>query len=184
VAGVVIGKPVRSEKNVVLGTVGNMVLNHTGCVQYLIVSGKFSEARAKLFPMPWTVIARTTPDAIFVRVDERFLAQAPSFEVNRWPDFSQSEWQTKIQTYDSGGAAVTGPGKEERPGAVRPESTPKTQRQWQKPATEGTAPSGAKDKEKARMERERKGKNSEMGAPEFSKQKQIDIRTKPQTAPK
>jgi len=184
VAGVVIGKPVRSEQNVVLGTVENIVLNDTGCAQYLVVSGRFSGARARLFPMPWSVIARTGPDAIFVRVDERFLAQAPSFELNRWPDFSQSEWQTKIRTYYSGGAAMTGPGKEERPGAVRQEGTPKAQKQWQKPAAEGTAPSGVKEKEKARMEREHKGKTSEMGAPESSKQKQMDIRTKQQTQPK
>lgn len=184
VVGLVVGKPVRSEKNVVLGTVENIVLNDTGCAQYLIVSGTFSGARARLFPMPWSVIARTAPDAIFIRVDEQFLAKAPSFEVNRWPNFSQPEWQTKIKTFYRAGASVTGPGMEERPGAVRPEGAPKAQKRWERPATEGKATPEEKAKSKALQERERKGKASEMGANQPSKPKESDIRSRERIQPK
>ncbi len=99
VSGVVIGKPIHNQQDVLLGTVENIVLNDSGCAQYVILSGKFHGARSRLYPIPWTLIARTGPDVIFVDLDPAYLVEAPSFEAGRWPDFSQPQWQTEVRTF-------------------------------------------------------------------------------------
>jgi hypothetical protein len=189
VSGVVIGKEIRNEKGVVLGTVENLVLNDNGCAQYVILSGKFRGARSRLFPIPWTVISRTGPDAIFVDADPDFLVEAPSFEVGRWPDFSQHKWQAEVRTFYEKRGKRAGSGKVGKtPAAQRLEDKAKAEKelragkkQWSTPATKGTAPTEEKSKEKAQMEGERKHKPSETGphgSVESPKQREMDIKTK------
>ena len=171
VSGVVIGKQIRNERGVVLGTVENVVLNDSGCAQYVILSGKFRGARSRLYPIPWAVIARTGPDAIFVDLDPAFLVEAPSFEVSRWPDFSQPQWQTKVRAFYEKRAQRTAPGKVGKtPSAANSKSKEKVERelrakqkQWSTPATKGTAPTQDKSKEKILMERDRTHKTPDMG---------------------
>lgn len=198
VSGVVIGKPVRSERGVVLGTVQNIVLTDNGCAKYVILSGQFSGARSRLFPIPWTVIARTGPDAIFVDLDPAILVEAPSFEVNRWPDFAQ--WDTRIHSFYQKKAEVTAPGTTQTPGAVRSEEKARSekdlrakQKDWGKQATEGArstekkAIEEKKATEKSLLEKERKHTPSEMGtqgAVESPKQREMDIKAKQHTEPK
>jgi sporulation protein YlmC with PRC-barrel domain len=189
VSGVVIGKQIRNERGVVLGTVENIVLNDNGCAQYVILSGKFRGARSRLFPIPWAVIARTGPDAIFVDMDPAFLVEAPSFEVSRWPDFSQPKWQTEVRTFYEKRAQKTVPGEVGKTsGAGRSEDKAKAEKelragkkQWRTPATEGTTPTEEKSKEKVYMERERKHQPSEMGPKgslESPKQTEMDSKSK------
>lgn len=192
VSGVVIGKPVRSERGVVLGTVQNIVLTDNGCAKYVILSGQFSGARSRLFPIPWTVIARTGPDAIFVDLDPAILVEAPSFEVNRWPDFAQ--WDTRIHSFYQKKAEVTAPGTTQTPGAVRSEEKARSekdlrakQKDWGKQATEGARSTEKKATEKSLLEKERKHTPSEMGtqgAVESPKQREMDIKAKQHTEPK
>ncbi len=186
VAGIVIGKPVRTERNVVLGTVENVVFNDSGCARYLILSGRFSGARSRLYPIPWDVIARSGPDAIFVKVDERVLAEAPSFEVNRWPDFSRAEWETEVHNfYRAGGhAAVTE--KEKSAAAVSPQEKTKVQkgatermRDWRERASKGLGT--AEEKLKSTMEKQRTRTPAEVAPGKSSEQKQIqEHKTRPE----
>jgi hypothetical protein len=192
VSGVVIGKPVRSERGVVLGTVQNIVLTDNGCAKYVILSGQFSGARSRLFPIPWTVIARTGPDAIFVDLDSAVLADAPSFEVNSWPDFAQ--WDTRIHSFYQKKAEVTVPGTTRTPGALRSEEKARSekdlrakQKDWGKQAAEGARSTEKKATEKSLQEKERKHIPSEMGtqgAVESPKHREMDIKTKQHTEPK
>jgi hypothetical protein len=186
VSGIVIGKPVHGERNVVLGTVENIVLNDSGCAKYLIISGKFSGARSRLYPIPWTFIARSAPDAIYVRVDEQVLVKAPSFEINRWPDFSQSEWENRIQTFYRAGAHATETEKSKPSAAVRAEEKSKAKqgmeervKEWGKKATEGAG--SAEQRGKSMLEKELKQKPVETGVGKSSGQRQMDLKTKEQT---
>jgi sporulation protein YlmC with PRC-barrel domain len=189
VSGVVIGKQVRNERGIVLGSVENVVLNDNGCAQYVILSGKFRGARSRLYPIPWTVIARTGPDGIFADLDPAYLVEAPSFETGRWPDFSQPQWETKVRTFYEKRPERAGPGElGKTPRNVRSEDKGKAdrelrakQKQSGTPATEGTAPMEEKSKGKARVEGERKHKPSDIspqGAVESPKQGERDIKTK------
>jgi hypothetical protein len=173
-SGVVIGRSVRSERGVVLGTVENIVLNDSGCAQFVVISGRFPGARSMWYPIPWNVVARSTSEAIFVNVEPDFLVRAPSFSRNRIRDLSNPEFSTRVNTFFQTSA------KEEK---VKTEGRVKEQgRQWRTPATEGTvAPKETmKDKarDKARMERERKLKPSEMTGEGAAKQKEMDIKSK------
>lgn len=194
VSGAVIGKPVRNERGVVLGTVKNIVLSERSCVDYVILSGKFHGARSRLYPIPWTVIARSGPDAIFVDFDPEFLVSAPSFRDNRWPDFSQTQYQTKIREFYQRKAGVTGPGAPgETRGKIGEQEKTKTERgadikkkPWERPAAEGVLPE-QKSKEKERLQKERKQTPAERGTQgltEPSKKAPVDTKMKQLTEPR
>ena len=98
-SGVVIGRPVRSERGVVLGTVENIVLNDSGCAQFVVISGRFPGARSMWYPIPWNVVARSTSEAIFVNIEPDFLVRAPSFSRNRIPDLLNPKFNTRVNTF-------------------------------------------------------------------------------------
>jgi hypothetical protein len=209
-AGVMIGKQVRNEQGAVLGVVENIVLNDTGCAQFVVISGKFHGARARLYPIPWTIIARTAPDAIFVNVDPAFLAQAPSFEQRRWVDFSQPKFQTEVRTFFEKRAHGFTPGQAAKPQAqVSPEERAKGEKElkerqkalsedkakaekelkakregkWERPASEGvTSEQKAKEKHALDKQRERKSTEemSKPGAVQSQKQKEMSVKEKEQ----
>jgi hypothetical protein len=169
-SGVVIGRPVRSEKGVVLGTVENIVLNDTGCAQYVVISGRFPGARSMWYPIPWNVVARSTSEAIFVNVEPDFLVRAPSFSRNRIRDLSNPEFSTKVNTFFQTRA------KEEK---VKTEGRVKEKgRDWGTRATQGAVNPQEKMKNKTRMERERKITPSEMSGQGTSKPKEMDLKSK------
>jgi hypothetical protein len=99
VSGVVIGKQIRASSGVVLGKVENIVLTDGGCVRYVVLSGQFPNARGRLYPIPWDVIARVDREALFVDLDPAVLVQAPSFTAGRWPDFAQAQWDTRVSEF-------------------------------------------------------------------------------------
>lgn len=189
-AGVVIGKEVRNERGVVLGRVENIVLSDQGCAKYVILSGRFKGARARLYPIPWTVIARTAPEAIFVDVDPAILVEAPSFEASNWPDFSQPQWETRVSTFYRTKIEAPFPGKaglhkEQAPGGLRSEEKPKSEADIKTRRGEMGKRSESEVSGKAGLERERKHRASEMmgekgktSTPESAKQKDLDVRTK------
>ena len=75
---IVIGKTVRNAQGVVLGKVENIVLSEQGCAEYLILSGKFSGARGRHYPVPWTVVRVTEdPEFLMMDVDIAILREAP-----------------------------------------------------------------------------------------------------------
>ena len=95
----VVGRPVHSERGVVLGTVENVVLNDSGCAQFVVISGRFPGARSMWYPIPWNVISRSTPEAIFVNIEPDVLVRAPSFSRNKLPDLLHSDFNTRVNTF-------------------------------------------------------------------------------------
>jgi len=171
-SGVVIGRPVRSERGVVLGTIENVVLNDSGCAQYVVISGRFPGARSMWYPIPWPVVSRSAPEAIFVSVEPDFLVKAPSFSRNRIRDLSNPEFSARVNTFFQTRATEE---KAKIEGRVKEKG-----REWKAPATEGTVTPQEKMKDKTRLERERKLAPSEMSGQGATKKKEMDIKSKPQ----
>ena len=95
---VVIGKTVRNAQGVVIGKVENIVLNEQGCVEYVILSGKFSGARGRYYPMPWTVVRPAEdPQYILVDIDVAILREAPAISDVRHINVSQ--WGPKVHDF-------------------------------------------------------------------------------------
>jgi hypothetical protein len=167
-SGAVIGKSIRSESGVVLGTVENVILNDSGCAQYVILYGEFEGAHSRLYPIPFTVISRTSHDAFFVNLEPAVLVRAPSFERGSLPDFAQ--WDSKVHSFYRTQAETTVPGKHgragETPGTLRgeggkPEKGVGAQReQWKQPASEGLEKAKGKHEGQMVPDREHKGKSS------------------------
>ncbi|HMK34278.1 MAG TPA: PRC-barrel domain-containing protein [Desulfomonilaceae bacterium] len=171
-SGVVIGRPVRSERGAVLGTVENIVLNDSGCAQFVVISGQFPGARSMWYPIPWRVISRSTPEAIFVNVEPDVLVRAPSFSRKKFPDLLHSDFNAKVNTFFQ---TRTNEEKVKTEGRVKEKD-----REWRAPATEGTVAPEEKVKDKALMERERKLKPSVTTGESAVKQQESDIKSKQQ----
>ena len=166
----VVGRPVHSERGVVLGTVENVVLNDSGCAQFVVISGRFPGARSMWYPIPWNVISRSTPEAIFVNIEPDVLVKAPSFSRNKLPDLLHSDFNTRVNTFFQT-SAKEGKGKTE--GRVKEKGRDQGTR-----ATQGTVSPEEKVKGKARIETERQLKPAEMSGEGTSKPKEQDVKPK------
>jgi PRC-barrel domain len=169
-SGIVVGRPVHSERGVVLGTVENVVLNDSGCAQFVVISGRFPGARSMWYPIPWNVISRSTPEAIFVNIEPDVLVKAPSFSRKKLPDLLHSDFNTRVNTFFQTRA------KEEK-GKTEGRVKEKGRDQGTRP-TQGTVSPEEKVKGKARMEKERQLKPSEMSGEGTSKPKELDAKPK------
>ena len=120
---IVIGKTVRNAQGVVLGKVENIVLSEQGCAEYLILSGKFSGARGRYYPIPWTVVRVTEdPNFLMMDVDIAILREAPGIKDVRRIDVSQ--WRTKAHDYFEQHKAGAQPGTTgQRPKEQRGQAT-------------------------------------------------------------
>ena len=97
-SSIVIGKTVRNAQGVVLGKVENIVLSEQGCAEYLILSGKFSGARGRYYPVPWTVVRVTEdPEFLMMDVDIAILRDAPVIKDVRRMDVRQ--WGPGVHDY-------------------------------------------------------------------------------------
>jgi hypothetical protein len=95
---VVIGKTVRNAQGAVLGKVENIVLSEQGCAEYLILSGKFSGARGRYYPVPWSVVRVTEdPEFLMMDVDVAILREAPVIKDVRRMDVRQ--WGPGVHNY-------------------------------------------------------------------------------------
>lgn len=95
---IVIGKSVRNQQGVVLGKVENVVLNEQGCAEYIILSGKFSGARGRYYPMPWSAVRRgDNAEYVLVDVDVKILREAPAISRERHIDVGS--WGPKVHDF-------------------------------------------------------------------------------------
>ncbi len=156
---IVIGKTVRNAQGVVLGKVENIVLSEQGCAEYVILSGKFSGARGRYYPVPWTVVQMTDdPEFLMMDVDIAILRGAPVITDVRRIDVSQ--WRTKAHDYFEQHKAGAQPGTtgqrlmEQRGQAteektkVSPEKKARQGSQDERMKKEHTSPSGKPDLKK------------------------------------
>jgi sporulation protein YlmC with PRC-barrel domain len=98
----VIGMKVESTEGKSLGKIKDLVLDPAeGDVQYAVLDfGGFLGIKDKYFIVPWEAI-NFTPNGkkIMLDVSKRDLKNAPGFDKNHWPDFSDPQQQVTIYEF-------------------------------------------------------------------------------------
>ncbi len=98
----VIGMKVEGTNGKSLGTIKDLVLDpDEGDVQYAVLDfGGFLGIKDKYFIIPWEAIT-FTPNGkkIMLDVSKRDLKNAPGFDKNHWPDFSDQQQQMLIYEF-------------------------------------------------------------------------------------
>ena len=98
----VIGMKVESTEGKNLGKIKDLVLDPAeGDVQYAVLDfGGFLGIKDKYFIVPWEAI-NFTPNGkkIMLDVSKRDLKNAPGFDKNHWPDFSDPRQQVTIYEF-------------------------------------------------------------------------------------
>jgi len=54
----------------------------------------------KLVPIPWKAL-KSGPDekTLIVNIEKATLEKAPNFDPKEWPNFTEPEWQKRIEVY-------------------------------------------------------------------------------------
>lgn len=94
---IVVGKMVKNSQGVTLGKVQNVVLSDRGCVEYIVLSGDFSEARGRYYPVPWSIVRRSSGDILVTDIDVTVLKDAPVIETLN--DATLSQWRPKVHNF-------------------------------------------------------------------------------------
>lgn len=106
-AGTLIGDHVHNLKNEHLGEVREIMLDmHTGNIAYAVMSsGSVFTIGEMLFAVPWQALTLDTAHKRFtLNIDKERLDQAPSFDIDRWPDMASPAWASEVQRYYGSGA--------------------------------------------------------------------------------
>lgn len=101
-AGVIIGKDVRNMQNEDLGKITDIVFDrNTNRIAYVILeTGGLLGMGEKLHAVPFKALKlSTTGDHLVLNIDKERLKNAPAFEKNRWPDFTDRRWSTDVYRY-------------------------------------------------------------------------------------
>ncbi len=94
---VVVGKMVKNSQGVTLGKVQNVVLSDRGCVEYIVLSGEFSGARDRYYPVPWNIVRSASGDTLVTDIDVAVLKDAPVIETLN--DATLSQWRPKAHDF-------------------------------------------------------------------------------------
>lgn len=98
----VIGVKVINTADEDLGKIYQIVLDKvSGQVKYVVLeSGSFLGMGGKLFAIPWNAIHYDNEEEAFVlNVNKERLKNAPGFDKNNWPVFSDEKWGKSISDY-------------------------------------------------------------------------------------
>ena len=98
----VIGKKVLNRQGENLGKIEEIVIDAVpGRVAYAVLSfGGFLGMGDKLFAIPWNSFSYDPAQEAFVMdADKRLLENAPGFDKDRWPDFSDTTWRSSVYSY-------------------------------------------------------------------------------------
>jgi sporulation protein YlmC with PRC-barrel domain len=93
---------VRNNKDEDLGKVEDIMLDLTeGRIAYAVLSfGGFIGIGEKLFAVPWSALRLDQNKKDFVLdVDKEALKNAPGFEKDKWPDFADANFGTRIHEH-------------------------------------------------------------------------------------
>ncbi|AFM25898.1 PRC-barrel domain-containing protein [Desulfomonile tiedjei] len=94
---IVIGKMVKNSQGVTLGKVQNVVLSDRGCVEYIVLSGDFSGARGRYYPVPWNIVRSSSGDTLVTDIDVTVLKEAPVIETLN--DAALSQWRPRVHNF-------------------------------------------------------------------------------------
>lgn len=98
----IIGESVTNRENESLGTIQDLAIDSdTGRVAYAVLSfGGFLGMGDKLFAIPWASLDWSANyDNLILDADKERLKNAPGFDKDNWPDFSDRAWGSKIHSY-------------------------------------------------------------------------------------
>lgn len=101
-ASTMTGNPVKSLNGEDLGKIEEVMLDSTsGRILCAVLSfGGFLGMGDKLFAVPWAALSMNrTRDGFILNADRSVLEQAPGFDKNDWPDFSDPAWSQGIHTH-------------------------------------------------------------------------------------
>lgn len=85
-----------------LGKIEELIIDKTtGNVCYAVLSfGGFLGMGNKLFALPWNAIKYDNfNDKFILNISKEKLENAPGFDKNNWPNWSNREWATSIYDY-------------------------------------------------------------------------------------
>jgi len=101
-ATTLIGDKVRNSAGEELGSLKEIMLDvSSGHIAYAVVSfGGFLGMGNKLFAIPWRMLTVDTENKeLVLNVDKSVLENAPGFDKDDWPNFSDRTWATGIYSY-------------------------------------------------------------------------------------
>jgi sporulation protein YlmC with PRC-barrel domain len=101
-AGSISGDSVRNLSGDDLGKVQEIMLDvNEGSIAYAVLSfGGFLGMGDKLFAVPWKALTLVQDEEYFLLdVDKKVLEDAPGFDKDSWPDFSDSNWGQGIHDH-------------------------------------------------------------------------------------
>jgi sporulation protein YlmC with PRC-barrel domain len=101
-ATTLIGDDVRNMVGEDLGELTDIMLDlETGNVAYAVLdTGGFLGLGGKLFAVPWPAISVDTDEhELVVDIDKAALENAPGFDKDDWPDFSDRAWGKSVYDY-------------------------------------------------------------------------------------
>jgi sporulation protein YlmC with PRC-barrel domain len=96
-----IGNRVVNSKGENLGKIDDLIIDKKGTLKYAILShGGLLGIGDKLVPVPWKALKPGEESGtVVMNIDKKTLEKAPSFEAKEWPNFSEPEWQKKVEVY-------------------------------------------------------------------------------------
>lgn len=101
-ASEIIGQSVVNREGESLGKINDLAIDgDAGRVAYAVLSfGGFLGMGDKLFAIPWSALERSTTDnRLILDANKDRLKNAPGFDRNNWPDFSDRSWGSQIHSY-------------------------------------------------------------------------------------
>jgi hypothetical protein len=105
----IVGMTVKNSQDQKLGKIDEFIIDADGRVKYAILShGGILGIGDKLVPIPWKAIKQgNEKNTLMVNIDKATLEKAPNFDPKAWPDFTEPEWQKKLEVYYQLPAAET-----------------------------------------------------------------------------
>ncbi|HKO88432.1 MAG TPA: PRC-barrel domain-containing protein [Burkholderiales bacterium] len=101
-ASKIIGTDVLNRQGEDLGDIKELVLDPgSGDISYAVISfGGVMGMGDKLFAVPWKALKLdTTKNNFVLDVDRERLKSAPAFDVDRWPDMANAQWNNDVHAY-------------------------------------------------------------------------------------
>jgi sporulation protein YlmC with PRC-barrel domain len=96
------GDPVRNSRGEDLGKAEDLMIDlETGRIAYVVLSfGGFLGMGEKLFAVPWSAMTVDLDRHCFILdVPKERLKDAPGFDKDNWPDFSDEAWGSQIYSF-------------------------------------------------------------------------------------
>ena len=101
-AGTLMGDDVKNAAGEDLGKLEEIMVDvETGRISYAVLSfGGFLGFGDKLFAIPWSALELDTEnECVILNVAKERLENAPGFDKDNWPDFSNRAWGADIYGY-------------------------------------------------------------------------------------